>query len=257
MGLFGKLFEKKVCSICNNDIGLLGNRKLEDGNMCKECASKLSPFFSDRRNSTVDEIMGQLEYREDNKKAVEQFHITKSLGDSTKLLLDEDAKKFIVTYARDLAKANPDVIDYSQVTGCEIHIEEEKEEAMRENKDGEEVSYNPPRYYYHYDFNVNIRVNHPYFDEISFQLNSSSVQINEDDAVPAIRKPDPKMNAEYKKYEAMGAEIMKIFTKAHQEARDAVVAAATPKMAVMCPCCGASTIPDAAGCCEYCGSSVS
>ena len=56
MGLFGKLFEKKVCSICNGDIGLLGNRKLEDGNMCKTCAAKLSPWFSDRRNSTVAEI---------------------------------------------------------------------------------------------------------------------------------------------------------------------------------------------------------
>ena len=31
MALFGKLFEKKQCSICGSDIGLLGNRKLEDG----------------------------------------------------------------------------------------------------------------------------------------------------------------------------------------------------------------------------------
>ena len=32
MGLFGKLFEKKECSVCGGEIGLLGNRKLEDGN---------------------------------------------------------------------------------------------------------------------------------------------------------------------------------------------------------------------------------
>ena len=39
------LFDKKYCDICGDKIGLLGNRKLEDGNMCKDCAKKLSPFF--------------------------------------------------------------------------------------------------------------------------------------------------------------------------------------------------------------------
>ena len=27
---------------------MLGNRKLEDGNLCKDCAKKLSPWFDDR-----------------------------------------------------------------------------------------------------------------------------------------------------------------------------------------------------------------
>ena len=62
MGIFSKLFEKKVCSVCGGEIGLLGNRKLEDGNLCKNCAAKLSPLFSGRRNSTVDEIKAQLAY---------------------------------------------------------------------------------------------------------------------------------------------------------------------------------------------------
>ena len=31
MGIFGKMFEKKNCAICGDEIGLLGNRKLEDG----------------------------------------------------------------------------------------------------------------------------------------------------------------------------------------------------------------------------------
>ena len=52
MGLFGKIFEKKECSICGGEIGLLGNRKLEDGNMCKNCASLLSPWMTDRRHQT-------------------------------------------------------------------------------------------------------------------------------------------------------------------------------------------------------------
>ena len=28
------LFDKKYCDICGEKIGLLGNRKLEDGNLC-------------------------------------------------------------------------------------------------------------------------------------------------------------------------------------------------------------------------------
>ena len=65
MGFFGSLFDKKICSICGGEIGLLGNRKLEDGNMCKNCAKKLSPWFSDRKKSTVEEIRAQLAYREE------------------------------------------------------------------------------------------------------------------------------------------------------------------------------------------------
>ena len=57
------LFDKKYCDICGEKIGLLGNRKLEDGNLCKDCARKLSPFFSERRNSTVEDIKRQLAYR--------------------------------------------------------------------------------------------------------------------------------------------------------------------------------------------------
>ena len=73
MGIFGKIFEKKICDFCGSEIGLLGNRKLEDGNMCKQCAAKLSPWFSDRRSSTVADIRKQLEYREANKLEVASF----------------------------------------------------------------------------------------------------------------------------------------------------------------------------------------
>lgn len=34
-------FDKKYCDVCGEKIGLLGNRKLEDGNLCKNCAAKL------------------------------------------------------------------------------------------------------------------------------------------------------------------------------------------------------------------------
>ena len=169
------LFDKKYCDICGEKIGLFGNRKLQNGNLCKNCAAKLSPWFSERRQSTVEEIKEQLDYREENRNAVAAFHTTRALGDNTKVLLDEDAGKFMVTSARNLIEANPDVLDFSQVTGCRVDVDESRSELKRKDSEGKEVSYNPPRYEYSYDFYVIISVNHPYFDEMRFRLNSSSV----------------------------------------------------------------------------------
>ena len=256
MGLFGKMFEKKECSICGGEIGLLGNRKLEDGNMCKACAAKLSPWFSERRQSTVEQISEQLRYREANQQAVAAFHTTRTLGNNMKVLLDEDAGKFMVTRARNLSEANPDVLDFSQVTGCELDIEEHSTEEKREDKEGKRVSYIPPRYTFGYDFNMIIRVNHPYFDEMRFQLNSSEVELNNGVAVTMNQKPNPRLNPDYREYEEMGREIKTILSQARQQVREEARAAAAPKMAVTCPWCGATTTGDASGCCEYCGGSL-
>ena len=165
------LFDKKYCDVCGEKIGLLGNRKLEDGNLCKECARKLSPWFSDRRSSTVEEIKQQLAYREENRKKAAQFRTTRALGEDRKVLLDEEHRWFTVTRAQDLEEANPDILDYDAITGCRMDIDESKTELMRENADGKEVSYVPPRYEYSYDFEIVISVRHPYFDEMRFRLN--------------------------------------------------------------------------------------
>ena len=192
MGLFGKLFEKKECSVCGGEIGLLGNRKLEDGNLCKGCAAKLSPWFSDRRQSTVAEIQEQLAYREANQEKVAAFRTTRTLGERTKVLLDEDAGLFMVTSARNWEEANPDVLSFSDVTGCKLDIDESKTEIEYKDKDGERKSFNPRRYAYSYDFYIVINVNNPYFSEIRFQLNSSAVDNDEEtllDGPEAMRRP--------------------------------------------------------------------
>ena len=251
------LFDKKYCSICGEKIGLLGNRKLEDGNLCKNCAAKLSPFFSDRRNSTVEDIKEQLAYREENKNAVAAFRTTRTYGSDTKILLDEDKKQFIVTRARNIVDANPDVLDYAMVTGVDINIDEDADEEKRKDAQGNYVSYNPPRYTWSYDFELIIYVNHPYFDSIKVQLNSSSVSIN-DGAVPEYQKPNPEYNREFKQYDDMCKEIKDALLGARQQARDEIEAeraAASAAPAVMqCPYCGANTTPDSSGCCQYCGS---
>ena len=246
------LFDKKFCDICGQKIGVFGNRKLTDGNLCKDCAAKLSPFFSERRASSVAEIREQLSYREANREEVARFHATRSLGRNTKVLLDEDARRFVVTSARDLEQANPDVLDYSQVTGVELDINENKNELKVKNAQGQMVSYVPPRYEYSYDFNVVIRVNHQYFDTIRFRLNSSSVKTPRM-VSPAIVGAMPQ---EYREYYEIGKEIEQTLTSARQEIRDEVRAAAAPKQAVKCPHCGATSVPDANGCCEYCGGAL-
>ena len=252
------LFDKKYCDICGEKIGLLGNRKLENGNLCKNCAKKLSPWFSDRRSSTVDEIKAQLAYREENREKVAAFHTTRTLGTVTKVLLDEDAGKFMVTRTRDLAEVNPDVLDFADVTGCNLDIDESRCEILREDKDGNEVSYNPPRYEYSYDFYITIFVNNPYFDEIRFQVNSSSVDITP----PPMLRPginggfNPETNVEYRNYKNLAEEIRQALTQVRQDVREKIEQAAAPKAAVTCPYCGATTTPDASGCCEYCGGAV-
>ena len=251
------LFDKKYCDICGEKIGLLGNRKLENGNLCKNCAQKLSPWFSDRRNSTVEEIKEQLAYREANKERVTVFHMTRTLGTDTKVLLDEDAGTFMVTRARNLVEANPDVLDFADVTGCNLDIDESRSEIKREDKDGKKVSYNPPRYEYSYDFYITIFVNNPYFDEMRFKINSSSVDITPSAMRPGMTAVcNPGSNVEYRNYKKLGEEIRQVLTQVREDVREKIEQEAAPKAAVTCPYCGATTTPDANGCCEYCGGAV-
>lgn len=173
------LFDKKTCDFCGAKIGLLGNKKLEDGNMCRDCAAKLSPWFSERRQSTKEEIAEQLAYREENRKAVAAFHPTRSIGKYTRLLIDEDAKKFMVTSSSKLSEANPDVLDFSQVTGCNLEIDEDRRELMTKDEEGRSVSCDPPRYEYSYAFSVEAFVNHPYFDRMRWSISNGHVKTGE------------------------------------------------------------------------------
>ena len=172
------LFDKKYCDICGDKIGLLGNRKLENGNMCKDCAKKLSPFFSDRRSSTVEEIKQQLAYREQNKQILAGFSPMFTFGEDDKIYIDPMKQSFVVSSRNpgSWSDENPDVIPLSSVTGCTLRVDEDREELYTEGKDGQRVSYNPPRYKFTYDFYIEIKVNNPYFDEITARLNDSDVE---------------------------------------------------------------------------------
>ena len=233
------LFDKKYCDICGAKIGLLGNRKLEDGNLCKDCARKLSPFFSERRSSTVEEIRRQLEYREQNQQVVAAFNPTKVISGDMTLYIDEDKEQWLVTRARSWRDTNPDVLTFSQVIGCDLDVEENKTELMRKDKDGNEVSYNPPHYNYTYDFYITIHVNSPYFSQINFQINEDEIS--------------QRGSIAYRQMQQKADEIKQTLMNARQAEKEAVAAANAPKQPVVCPACGATTLPDASNCCEYCG----
>ncbi len=192
------MFDKKFCDICGEKIGLLGNRKLDDGNMCKDCASKLSPFFSERRSSTIEEIKQQLAYREQNAQQLGMLHPTRVIGRNMKIYLDDNARKFVVTRSTDWRKANPDLIDFAQVQSCQINIDEDRDEQYQETADGKRVSYNPPRYEYEYKFMVQLNVNSPWFSEIEFELSEGN-------------RPDSPYTELYREYQRQAEEIRATF----------------------------------------------
>ena len=71
------------------------------------------------------------------------------------------------------------MLDFAQITGCDLDINESRAELKQKNAEGKQVSYDPPRYEYSYNFYCTIRVNAPYFDDMRFLLNTGSVRTGE------------------------------------------------------------------------------
>ena len=151
------LFDKKYCDICGEKIRLLSNRKLDDGNLCKECAQKLSPWFEERRHSTVEEIRCQLAYREQNKEMVQKFNVTRQISTKTyNVFIDDTQGNFTIAHKLDV-KENPDIVPLSAVLQCKMDIEQDRKEETY-TKDGKTVSYDPPVYKYEYQYRMKIPI---------------------------------------------------------------------------------------------------
>lgn len=238
MGLLGKLFEKKECDICGGEIGLLGNRKLEDGNLCKKCAALLSPFMTDRRQTTVEGIRQHLAYREQNAQQVPSLRATRILGNGTKVYLDEEKNVFWVTRSSRWNEENPDIIPLSQVMSCHTDIQEHKKE-LYETKDGKREPYNPPRYECAYEFRTTIQVDSPYFSEIEFELSDD--------------RPDSPYTDLYRSLERQSDELMRALTgkqEAPQQAPTPAAPAAAENKGWFCTECGAK---NSGNFCSACG----
>lgn len=178
MGILSGLFEKKFCDFCGEKLGVFGHTTLKDGYICKKCASQISHWWSIGKTTSVADIHEHLMYRKENLPKVEAFRVTRSLGDSCKVLFDDDARKIMITSSSDLTKANPDVFDFDDVTSARWDVSESKSEITYKTEKSAFTSYDPKRYTYRYDFYITVYVKNPYFDTVRFKVNSGYVSID-------------------------------------------------------------------------------
>lgn len=180
MGLFSK-----DCVICGGSGSALSSKKLADGHICGECISKLSPWFDDFRNSSAADIRRQLEYREENRKALDGFEVTKAWGikkyaDAMQFVYDSGKRQFVVCEGpadrtEDFASRNPDIISFDQVKDVWLEVDEYWTEGNGEfearpfNQNLTQDKYK--EVYWRYDFYLGISTDHPYAREIRYKMN--------------------------------------------------------------------------------------
>ena len=219
MGLFDR-FKKQDCEICGKEVGMFGYKKLEDGEICKDCVKLLSPWFDDRRHSTVAQIKQQLAYREENRAALNGFRPVVAYGERLVLraeIVNGVPTRFVVARTDDYREENADIISFSDVTSFNIDVHEHDRELKRRNSEGDMVSYVPPRYEYSYDFYAEIQVNHPYFSQIRFEINRNTINLETIErrssfGVGLFRGGfDPSLYPEYRQYRTQCDELEALF----------------------------------------------
>jgi len=260
MGFFD-VFKKKECDICGGEIGLLGNRKLEDGNLCKECANKLSPWFDDRRHSTIEEIRAQLDYREQNRQELSNFRPTRSIGEENQILIEDRngaPYRFAVAKTTNWREENVDLFLFSDIISCTSDIDSFDREIKYRNEEGEQVSYRPPRYEYSYNFFIELKIrNNPYVDDIRFKLNDRTVEImGEGSGFGSMfnKKYEPTYHPQYQRYVHMIEEVQEVVRQSRLAPAPAAEPApqAAPVGPKFCPNCGAPS--EGGKFCQNCGS---
>lgn len=151
------------------------------------------------------------------------------------------------------------ILNYSQLTGSHLDIDEGRRKLRRTDKDGKQVSYDPPRYEYSYNFDFTITVDTPYFDEMSFRLNPRPIILESEapSVFSLVRSIDPSYNIEYRRYIQLADEMRAAVDQARAVSHAAPTAnkvqnIPTPAASVewICPACGGSNTGKF---CEYCG----
>ena len=274
MGLFDR-FKKQDCEICGKEVGMFGYKKLEDGEICKDCVRLLSPWFDDRRHSTVEQIKQQLAYRAENEKKLADFRVAQVIGDDYKLYIEEEngiPTRFFVSDADDYMIENPDIIEFKDLMSCTTDVRTHETELKRDDGNGNKVSYNPARFETDYDFYVKMHIaNNPYFSDISFKLNRNTVTLetragssvsflgmNFNSA--AVNVGNPREQEKYQEYVGMCQQIEYVVQMSRQTAPVAAPVAApevapepvAPAGPKFCQNCGAPA--EGGKFCQSCGS---
>lgn len=158
------IFSKKDCSFCGSQSGLLSNRKLADGNICKDCRARLSPYYELTNKDTVAGIAAQLEYRQRNLAELDRFQPTIAVGGRGKVFIDMNLGKFTFATERELQEGNPDLFDLGGLRSCTFYA---RETIIRGDED------DPDRF--DYDFFLKVSVDHPFVRSFSYRYNGQSV----------------------------------------------------------------------------------
>lgn len=154
------LFDAKYCDICGNKLGLLGTTKLEDGHLCKDCTAKLSPYIS-RRHMTLEGAKKHLAYREANAAKLAGLNITAKYGEIQKIMIDEAARKFVISRTDNITRTNPDIFSFDDIVSIDKTVSEDTDELFDKDAQGNKVSFDPPKYTYSAKFAVKLKVNNP------------------------------------------------------------------------------------------------
>ena len=278
------LFDKKYCDVCGEKIGLLGNRKLDDGNICKDCANKLSPWFTGRKKSLLEDIKAQLAYREENAQQLANFRETRVFGSNWKLHIDDNQGVFFVTNQSNWQKENPDLIRFDQVTGCSVDVKQIVHTHTENNQPGGPggpggqpgrpgqpggMGNQPGRP--GQPGGMGNQPGHPgqpggmggpgasyqtYSYDFDVVINVNGDWFNEIRFRVNPTSVDEKNTAQYQNMNYEAEQIRDALRSLAQNNVAAINAANAPKVSVTCPHCGATTLPTDNGCCEYCGGAI-
>ncbi|MBQ3389833.1 MAG: DUF4428 domain-containing protein [Firmicutes bacterium] len=180
------LFSKKGCAVCGEKAGL-GSKSLTDGELCKDCRKKLSPWFEEYKGSSSEDIRAQIEAREENKKALEDFKVTKAWGikkyaTAMQFIYDQDQKCFVVVEGPEetFRDRNPDIIRFDQVRNIWLEVDEGWSEsgdqyAPKSNRILTQDKYD--EVFWRYDFYLNFALDHPYLKQIRYPMNFKTTVI--------------------------------------------------------------------------------
>jgi len=198
MALFEKLFGKRDCEICGGDMGLLGNYKLADGDLCKKCAENISPIMSVTKSHTVAQIKEQLAYREENEKLLEEFNPTEEFGYDEKLFFDFEMGRFAYSHSGDWKGDKADLIPFEKVTAVETDVEEDEMSLDEDDSNSGEAS--TVKVYY---YSVTLTIDSPWFDELEVDLTNGDAP---------SEKEEEKLEM-YREQQARIKEILEKFVK--------------------------------------------
>lgn len=211
-------FNKNTCIICEKRLRLNNGRELKGGTLCSECSAIISPWFNDDANTSILQVIAQLKgqviKRQREFVTSRILYAVKEID--PKVIIDDASGSFIIE-VENQSRPN-EIIDFSEVDRCRLEIvkghhytsqvsEADLDEARGAFTRGEiDQEYHQDvveasKAYVHrngkvvlndnslkrsfakdyYNFYIIIDLNHGFYDQIKFKLNTGKVYSNSHD----------------------------------------------------------------------------